>query len=113
MGPYLMENSQEKERTYLFSISSGMQMTAVSIGQWIGGYLPAWFAAKFAISAMVTQAYSMSLWAVAFGGLLAVVPMLLVTKSLTENATVLLCTANIHSEESGYVRKTDYANFVT
>ena len=86
MGPFLMENSQETERTYLFSISSGMQMTAVSIGQWVGGFLPAFFAAKFAISAMVTQAYSMSLWAVAFGALLAVVPMLMVTRSLSKNA---------------------------
>jgi len=44
MGPFLMENSGEKERTYLFSFSSGMSTTATSIGQWVGGYLPTWIA---------------------------------------------------------------------
>ena len=40
MGPFLMENSSENERTYLFSFGSGLQMAAGFIGNWIGGYLP-------------------------------------------------------------------------
>jgi len=40
-GPFLMENSTEVERTYLFSISSGLRMAAFSVGDWIGGYLSA------------------------------------------------------------------------
>lgn len=40
MGPFLMENSAERERTYLFSFNSGLQMVAASVGNWIGGYLP-------------------------------------------------------------------------
>ena len=42
MSPFLMENSGERERTYLFSFSSGMQMVSASVGNWIGGYLPTW-----------------------------------------------------------------------
>ena len=84
MGPFLMDNSHEEERTYLFSISSGMRMTAVSIGQWIGGYLPTWFALRLAIDAMDTQAYSLSLWTVSLSGLLAVIPMLLVVNKTNE-----------------------------
>ena len=61
MGPFLMENSNETERTYLFSLSSGLRMTAISIGQWIGGYLPTWFALRLAINAMDTKSYSLSL----------------------------------------------------
>ncbi len=80
----LMDNSHEEERTYLFSISSGMRMTAVSIGQWIGGYLPTWFALRLAIDAMDTQAYSLSLWTVSLSGLLAVIPMLLVVNKTNE-----------------------------
>ncbi|MEL7627280.1 MAG: MFS transporter [Anaerolineaceae bacterium] len=90
MGPYLMENSEETERTYLFSISSGMRMTATSIGQWIGGYLPTWFALRLAISAMDTKAYSLSLWTVALGSLAALLPMLLVstrTNKMSERST--------------------------
>ena len=37
-----MENSDEKERTYLFSFGQGLQMTMASVGSWIGGYLPTW-----------------------------------------------------------------------
>ena len=34
-GPFLMENSGAKVRTYLFSLSSGLSMTANSIGGWL------------------------------------------------------------------------------
>ncbi|HND49632.1 MAG TPA: MFS transporter, partial [Anaerolineales bacterium] len=40
MSPFLMENSDEQERTYLFSFGQGLQMTMASIGNWVGGYLP-------------------------------------------------------------------------
>ena len=43
MAPFLMENSGEEERTYLFSFSSGLQMGSVFVGNWLGGYLPTWF----------------------------------------------------------------------
>ena len=36
MGPFLMENSGEEERTYLFSFGAGMQM-ALFCGQLVGG----------------------------------------------------------------------------
>jgi MFS family permease len=86
MGPYLMENSQEAERTYLFSISSGLRMTAISIGQWVGGFLPTWFALRLAINAMDTKAYSMSLWTVALVSFVAALPMLFVAKNQTKTA---------------------------
>ena len=78
MGPFLMENSQEEERTYLFSLSSGLRMTAISVGQWAGGYMPTWFALRLGISPLATAAYSRALWMVALGGAAAVVPMALV-----------------------------------
>lgn len=84
MGPFLMDNSKETERTYLFSLTSGMRMTAVSIGQWVGGYLPTWFAYRLAVSAMDTKAYSLSLWTVSLSGILATVPLLLVKNSLSD-----------------------------
>jgi MFS family permease len=57
MGPFLMENSGEEERTYLFSFSSGLQMASASVGNWIGGYLPTWMAAWLTVSAVSSQAY--------------------------------------------------------
>jgi MFS family permease len=86
MGPFLMENSKDTERTYLFSLSSGLRMTAVSVGQWIGGYLPTWFALRLAINAMDTKSYSLSLWAVALSGFLAVLPMLFVASRVSKTS---------------------------
>jgi MFS family permease len=57
MSPFLMENSGEKERTYLFSFSSGLQMVAASVGNWLGGYLPTWVANRQAVDALSSQAY--------------------------------------------------------
>ncbi len=73
-GPFLMENSEETERTYLFSISSGIGTTASSVGQWFGGFLPGIFAGMLLVSAMDTKAYSAALWFVVLFALLALVP---------------------------------------
>lgn len=76
MGPFLMENSGEKERTYLFSFASGFQTASQFVGNWIGGYLPTWFGVAQGVSATSTQAYGASLLAIAAGAGMAAVPML-------------------------------------
>jgi len=80
-GPFLMENSEETERTYLFSISSGIGTTAGSVGQWFGGYLPGFFAGMLMVSAMDTQAYSAALWFVVVFALLALVPIFFIKEN--------------------------------
>jgi MFS family permease len=70
-GPFLMENSGEVERTYLFSISSGLRMAAFSVGDWVGGYLPTWF-----------SAYAWSIGVAAVLVILAVLPRLLLKRNL-------------------------------
>ncbi len=72
-GPFLMENSGEEERTYLFSISSGLRMTAFSVGDWIGGYLPTWFGEIFNVSALSSTAYA---GAIAIAGVLVFLAMI-------------------------------------
>jgi len=42
MGPFLMENSSEQERVYLFSFSSGLSTASSFIGNWVGGRMPTW-----------------------------------------------------------------------
>jgi MFS family permease len=46
MAPFLMENSGEKERTYLFAFSSGLNMAMASAGSWVGGS-PAYLGSKY------------------------------------------------------------------
>jgi MFS family permease len=77
-GPFLMENSSEKERTYLFSFAQGMQMTSVFVGNWVGGYLPTWMASRQTVLPTSPEAYGASLAVVVVGMGLAAVPYLLI-----------------------------------
>ncbi len=75
MGPFLMENSGEKERTYLFSFSSGLSMAASSVGNWIGGLLPTWLAGLAGGAATSAAAYRLSLTVVVVIASLSVIPL--------------------------------------
>jgi len=74
MGPFLMENSGEQERTYLFSFSSGLSTTATSIGQWVGGYLPTWASLRLAVSPTSSPAYAWALGAIVLVIALSLIP---------------------------------------
>lgn len=75
MGPFLMENSGEKERTYLFSFTSGISMASSSVGNWIGGLLPTWMARISGGLATSASSYRLSLVIVAFTACFSVIPL--------------------------------------
>jgi MFS family permease len=84
MGPFLMENSGEKERTYLFSFSSGLQMGAAFAGNWLGGYLPSWMGNVFSVQAVDSMAYAGALGVTAVILVLGVLPLTLIRNSSLE-----------------------------
>jgi MFS family permease len=75
MAPFLMENSGEKERTYLFSFSSGLQMAMASVGNWIGGYLPTWIALNRGVPAISSEAYAGALMVVSLTVAVGLIPL--------------------------------------
>jgi MFS family permease len=75
MAPFLMENSGEKERTYLFSFSSGLQMAMASMGNWIGGYLPTWIGITRGVPVVSSEAYSGALMVVSLTVALGLIPL--------------------------------------
>lgn len=77
MAPFLMENSSEKERTYLFSFSSGLSTGSAFLGNWIGGYLPTWMGSLQGVAATSTPAYGASLLVIATGAAVALLPLFL------------------------------------
>lgn len=77
MAPFLMENSGEQERTYLFSFGSGLQMASASVGSWIGGYLPTWVAGWRAVEPTHSLAYGGALVVVALAAALGLLPLAL------------------------------------
>jgi MFS family permease len=86
MSPFLMENSGERERTYLFSFSMGIQMVSVSVGNWIGGYLPTWVGSVRQVSATSSQAYGGSILVVSVALAFAVIPLLLIKMPRLDHA---------------------------
>jgi MFS family permease len=76
MSPFLMENSDEHERTYLFSFGQGLQMTMASAGNWIGGYLPTWMGQARNVTATSSIAYGDSVLIIGIGAALAVLPLI-------------------------------------
>jgi len=84
MSPFLMENSDEKERTYLFSFGQGLQMTMASVGNWIGGYLPTWMGNAQNVTATSSMAYGNSIFIIGVGAAIAIVPLLSLTSPKLE-----------------------------
>lgn len=85
MGPFLMENSGSKERTYLFSFNSGISMAASSVGNWLGGSLPSWIAGASGTDAMSTVVYRQSLYVIIIISLFSIIPLMLM--KLQKHAT--------------------------
>lgn len=113
-GPFLMENSGEEERTYLFSISSGLRMAAFSVGDWIGGYLPTWFGDLFNISAISSRAYA---WAIGVSGFLviiAVIPRALIRRNrLPSEERSIFAPISYARENPGMLSKLLLPMFIT
>jgi MFS family permease len=76
MAPFLMENSAEKERTYLFSFSFGIQMAAAFVGSWIGGYLPSWIANMAGVEPTSSPAYAGSMVVIALIMASGIIPLI-------------------------------------
>jgi MFS family permease len=77
MGPFLMENSGEKERTYLFSFSSGLNTAAGFVGNWVGGYLPGWMGAYLLVNALSAKAYGSAMIVIALVSVAGIIPLIL------------------------------------
>jgi MFS family permease len=76
MGPFLMENSGEKERTYLFSFSSGLNTAAGFVGNWVGGYLPGWMGAYLLVDALSAKAYGSAMIVIAMISVVGIIPLI-------------------------------------
>ena len=77
-SPFLMENSGEEERTYLFAMSFGILTTASFAGNWIGGRMPTWLGGLIGVAATNTEAYGWSIASTGLVSLLGLIPLVLI-----------------------------------
>ncbi|MBN8655765.1 MAG: MFS transporter [Anaerolineae bacterium] len=106
MSPFLMENSDEKERTYLFSFGQGLTMTMASVGNWIGGYLPTWIGQTQNVSATSSIAYGNSIFIAGIGAVIAIVPLLFIkTPNITRSQRAVFAPFQYASSHPGLLTK--------
>jgi len=77
-APFLMENSGERERTYLFSFTSGLQMGSVFVGNWLGGYLPTWIGDLRGFDPTSSTAYGGALMAISLVAIIGFLPLVFI-----------------------------------
>jgi MFS family permease len=73
-GPFIVENSGQEERAYLYSFSMGFMNTANFVGNWIGGYLPKWMGLWRTVGSTSTSAYGWALSVAVIGFVVGVLP---------------------------------------
>jgi len=106
MAPFLLENSGTEERTYLFSLSQGLTMTASFVGNSIGGYLPGWIATARGVSATSSTAYAGALGIIAAISVLSLLPLLaLRTPRLSAGEKSLFAPIGYAIKHSGTIGK--------
>jgi MFS family permease len=84
-GPFMMENSDEQERSYLFSFVSGIQMAAMSVGNWLGGYLPTWVGGYQNVNPESSSAYAGTMLIIALGSTIGLLPILFIRRNRFAN----------------------------
>lgn len=60
-APFMIEESQESERTHLFSVQFALQTLAGFVGSFVGGALPPLFAHGFSLTESTATVYQMTL----------------------------------------------------
>ncbi len=75
VAPFLMHNTSRDERQWVFSFNLGLMMTAMFVGNTIGGSLPSLYAGMLGVEPTSTLAYQWALGSLALIALLAVLPL--------------------------------------
>jgi MFS family permease len=105
-APFMMENSQKEERTYLFSVNWALMIMMGVIGSYLGGVLPSLFNAYLGLPTGVEGSaigYRISLLISTALALTAVIPIMLIKESKVferQKMTDLLAFRNIRSSRT-------------
>jgi len=96
-APFMMENSEKEERTYLFSMSWGFMTVASMVGNLLGGYLPDSFAVM--VQGEPVLGFRLTLLCSVAFTFVSVLPILLIREKRTsrQKPSQLLSLKNIQS----------------
>lgn len=78
MAPFLMANTSDRERQWVFSFNFGLMTTASFLGNLLGGLLPTWLGGLFGAAPTDTLAYQLALGSMMLVTIMAVGPLSLI-----------------------------------
>ncbi len=78
--PFLMDNTSDDERQYVFSFNFGLNTIAGFAGNMVGGLLPAWLGGLVNASSTATLSYQLALGSTVLISLLATGPLLAISQ---------------------------------
>ena len=78
IAPFLMSNTSEEERQYVFSFQFGLNTIASFVGNLVGGLLPMWLGAAVGAAPTDTLSYQLALGSMTLLSLLSIGPLLLI-----------------------------------
>ena len=82
--PFLMSNTGEGERQYVFSFQFGLGLVAQFAGNMLGGSLPLWLGGLILVEATSAAAYQMAIGSMSFVALAAVIPLLFIQRNVAK-----------------------------
>lgn len=77
-APFLMRNTSEEERQYVFSFQFGLNTTASFVGNLIGGLLPTWLGAIVGAEPTATLSYRLALGSMVLVSALSIGPLMMI-----------------------------------
>jgi Na+/melibiose symporter-like transporter len=75
-APFLMNNTGDSERQYVFSFNFGLMTLAQFVGNQVGGYLPLWFGNALDVAPTSNLAYRLALSCMVVVSLIAILPLM-------------------------------------
>ncbi len=78
-SPYLMSNTGNEERQYVFSLNFGLNTLAGFVGNSLGGVLPIWFGSMVGVSETHVLAYRLALGSMVIISVIGIFPLLKLT----------------------------------
>ncbi len=97
--PFMMENSGEAERPYLFSLNATIGMVAIMAGSTLAAILPAAFGATLGLEAMAVAPLRFTVLSVAVLQALSLIPLYLIRPSTQEAMPGGISLSNIQSRD--------------
>ncbi len=84
VAPFLMNNTSEEERQYVFSFQFGLNTIASFVGNLVGGLLPTWLGALAGTAPTATLSYRLALASMMLVSLLSIGPLLLIRDTASD-----------------------------